>query len=67
MFARENAVLRMTAVMLMIFYQIWIDKLFECFWVGKVDLSLLLLFQIKGSLLKNAKKLKKLLKIETFF
>ena len=42
-------------------------QLFECFWVGKYSLSVSQLFQIKVSLLKNAKNLKKLLKINGLF
>ena len=40
---------------------------FESFWVGKDTLSVFKLFQIKVSLLKNAKKLKKFLKVRGFF
>jgi len=39
---------------------------FKKFWVGKDTLSVLKLFQIKVTLLKNAKNLKKLLKIRGF-
>ena len=40
---------------------------FECFVVGKETLSELKLFQIKVSMLKNAKNLNKLLKMIRFF